>query len=114
MSDIENFKKFYDPFAETTSGNSDALGNIVHIRLQQRNGRKTLTTVQGLSSYLDEEKISRLIKIFKRDFCCNGTVVTHAEWGKVIQLQGDHRTKISEILSKENLVPKDLIKVHGF
>ena len=36
------------------------------IRLQQRNGRKTLTTVQGLNAYLDRDKIEKLIKIFKK------------------------------------------------
>ena len=36
------------------------------IRLQQRNGRKTLTTVQGLNTYLDRAKIEKLIKIFKK------------------------------------------------
>jgi len=36
------------------------------IRLQQRNGRKTLTTVQGLNAYIDRTKIEKLVKIFKK------------------------------------------------
>lgn len=35
-------------------------GNYVHIRIQQRNGRKSLTTVQGLASDLDLKKILKV------------------------------------------------------
>lgn len=35
---------------------------LVHIRIQQRNGRKTLTTVQGLSANYDLKKIVRTCK----------------------------------------------------
>ena len=34
----------------------------MHIRIQQRNGRKTLTTVQGLSDDYDKKKIVRVCK----------------------------------------------------
>lgn len=41
-----------DPFAdEGDLGNNQDVGsqqNYIHIRIQQRNGRKTLTTLQGL------------------------------------------------------------------
>ncbi|CDP05492.1 unnamed protein product [Coffea canephora] len=39
----------FDPFAEANADNSGAGSkDYVHIRIQQRNGRKSLTTVQGL------------------------------------------------------------------
>ncbi|KAK8022148.1 translation initiation factor SUI1 [Apiospora rasikravindrae] len=49
---IENLKT-YDPFADAEADvDAVQLGgkkeDYVHIRIQQRNGRKTLTTVQGL------------------------------------------------------------------
>ena len=43
--------------------------SIVHIRAQQRNGRKSVTTVQGLPAQLPMKK---LLKTLKRDLCCNG------------------------------------------
>lgn len=49
-------------------------------RIQQRNGRKTLTTVQGLSSDYDLKKI---VRACKKEFACNGTVVEHPEYGEV-------------------------------
>lgn len=62
---IQNLQTI-DPFAD----DGDELGasknsNYVHIRIQQRNGRKTLTTVQGLPSELDFQKI---LKAFKKVF----------------------------------------------
>ncbi len=53
---------------------------FVPCRIQQRNGRKTLTTVQGLSSDYDLKKI---VRACKKEFACNGTVVEHPEYGEV-------------------------------
>lgn len=58
-----NFLTFSDPFADAVgSANEDVQDGLVHIRIQQRNGRKTLTTVQGLSSNYDLKKIVRSCK----------------------------------------------------
>lgn len=47
-------------------------------------------------------------------FACNGTIVEDEELGEVIQLQGDHRTKVQQFLIEEKIADKDQIKVHGF
>jgi translation initiation factor 1 len=99
----------------------------IHIRLQQRNGRKTITTVQGLPDKYDPKK---LLKAMKKEFACNGVVQssvdsddedaaeapkTATDFGKVLQLQGDHRVKVKEFLITCGLVSekeaKDLIVV---
>ena len=49
-----------------------------------------------------------------QEFACNGTVVEHPEYGEVLQLQGDQRTKICEWLVQIGLAKQDQIKVHGF
>ncbi len=36
--------------------------SLVHIRIQQRNGRKTLTTIQGISQDYDLKKIAKECK----------------------------------------------------
>merc|ERR1711971_42498 len=55
MSNITNLDKV-DPFADAAKGD-DGSGpvqdGLVHVRIQQRNGRKTLTTIQGLSAEYD-------------------------------------------------------------
>lgn len=110
-SSIQNLTSF-DPFADTEP---DEFGskttNYVHIRIQQRNGRKSLTTVQGLPDEVDFKKV---LKAFKKQFCCNGTVVEDPELGKVIQLQGDQRKNVSQFLIDEGIVKKSIVKIHGF
>ena len=104
---IENLKTF-DPFAGDEGGVQEGL---VHIRIQQRNGRKTLTTIQGLSAKYD---LKRIVRACKKEFACNGTVVEHPEYGEVLQLQGDQRHKICDWLTKTILVKSDQLMVHGF
>ncbi|KAA8491798.1 Protein translation factor SUI1-like [Porphyridium purpureum] len=84
--------------------------NLIHLRIQQRNGRKSLTTIQGLDKKLDLEK---LMKAFKKEFCCNGNVVEDATLGRVIQLQGDQRENVRKFLVEEEIADKKMIKVHG-
>ncbi|KAI3691557.1 hypothetical protein L2E82_49922 [Cichorium intybus] len=59
---------------------------LVDICVQQRNGRKSLTTVQRLKKDFSYNKI---LKDLRKEFCCNDTVVQDSELGLVIQLQGD-------------------------
>ncbi|MFS8025572.1 putative NADH:ubiquinone oxidoreductase, 30kDa subunit, SUI1 domain, SUI1 domain superfamily [Helianthus anomalus] len=127
------------PFAEANAENSGAAGSkeYVHIRIQQRNGRKSLTTVQGLKK---EFSYNKILKDLKKEFCCNGTVVQDPQLGKVIQLQGDQRKNVSTFLIQviivytiilllfftkrikcvicvffqAGIVKKEHIKIHGF
>lgn len=70
-----------DPFAEANAEDSGAGSkDYVHIRIQQRNGRKSLTTVQGLRK---EFSYNKILKDLKKEFCCNGTVVQDPELGQV-------------------------------
>ena len=95
MTNIQNLKAF-DPFADAAKGDDESVQDgLVHVRIQQRNGRKTLTTVQGLS---DEYDLKKIIKVAKKEFACNGTVVDHSEYGEVLQLQGDQRENICKLL----------------
>jgi len=111
MSNIVNLDKI-DPFADAAKGDESGVQDgLVHIRIQQRNGRKTLTTIQGLSTEYDLKKI---VRACKKEFACNGTVIEHPEYGEVLQLQGDQRTKICGWLTKTGLVRSDQLKVHGF
>jgi len=108
---IQNLNTF-DPFADAIKGTQEGVQDgLIHIRIQQRNGRKTLTTVQGISNEYDKKKI---VKACKKEFACNGTVVEHAEYGEVIQLQGDQRENICQFLTKIGIAKPEQLKVHGF
>uniref|UniRef100_A0A8C1UI35 Eukaryotic translation initiation factor 1b-like n=1 Tax=Cyprinus carpio TaxID=7962 RepID=A0A8C1UI35_CYPCA len=109
MSNIQNLQSF-DPFADATKGDDllpAGTEDKIHIRIQQRNGRKTLTTVQGISDDYDKKK---LVKAFKKKFACNGTVIEHPEYGEVIQLQGDQRKNICQFLLEINIVKEEQLK----
>lgn len=86
--------------------------------MQQRNGRKTVTTVQGLPDQYDPKK---LLKAMKKKFACIGHVIDSADsdedespapagakapvkkapgqdFGKVLQFSGDQRNHVKEFL----------------
>ena len=64
---IQNLAGF-DAFKDADEEAGDQ--SKVHIRVQQRNGRKCITTVQGLNQDLDLKKI---LKALKKQECCNGS-----------------------------------------
>ncbi|EEE55519.1 hypothetical protein OsJ_03741 [Oryza sativa Japonica Group] len=104
----------FDPFAEANAEDSSVGAgskDYVHVRIQQRNGRKSLTTVQGLKK---EYSYNKILKDLKKEFCCNGTVVQDPELGQVIQLQGDQRKNVATFLVQAGIVKKESIKIHGF
>jgi translation initiation factor 1 len=118
MTDLGSLSAPFDPFADA-AGALDGVGGEggleqgkVHIRIQQRNGRKCITTVTGLSKKLDLKKIQKAIK---KEHCCNGTVLKDEESGQeVLQFQGDQRDAVKTFLIKEEISDKESIKVHGF
>uniref|UniRef100_A0A4X2K7J8 SUI1 domain-containing protein n=1 Tax=Vombatus ursinus TaxID=29139 RepID=A0A4X2K7J8_VOMUR len=113
MSSIQNLQSF-NSFVDATK--SDDLlpagtGDYIHIRIQKRNCRKTLTTIQGTANDYDKNK---LMKAFKKKFACNGAVIEHPEYGEIIQLQGDQRKNICQFLLEDDIVKEEQLKVHGF
>jgi translation initiation factor 1 len=91
-----------DPFTDSH--------DIVHIRIQQRNGRKCLTIIHGIAKDLDLHKIA---KYLKKMYNTNGHVSTDAQYGDIIQLQGDQRKNVYDSLIEWKICEKGDIKVHG-
>lgn len=69
-----------DPFADATKGDDRlpaGTEDYIHIRIQQRNGRKTLTTVQGISADYDKKKLVKAFKkVQSRDSCISSLALT--------------------------------------
>ena len=108
---VANTSAKADPFDEGDGDTGGVQKDDIHIRIQQRNGRKTLTTIQGISQDYD---LKLIIRAIKKEFHCNGTVVDHPEYGEVLQLQGDQRLNIRTFFTKTGLADKSKIKMHGF
>eukprot|EP00440_Ansanella_granifera_P054469 gb/GFBE01059041.1/.p1 GENE.gb/GFBE01059041.1/~~gb/GFBE01059041.1/.p1 ORF type:complete len:118 (+),score=49.35 gb/GFBE01059041.1/:1-354(+) len=94
----------------------------VHIRMQQRNGRKSWTTVAGFPETARLPKsgkvlavdFDKILRALKKTFKTNGVLIKDAEHGSVIQLQGDIRKEVAEFLIEVTaLVTKDQIMIHG-
>eukprot|EP00442_Polarella_glacialis_P006494 CAMPEP_0115075276 /NCGR_PEP_ID=MMETSP0227-20121206/15782_1 /TAXON_ID=89957 /ORGANISM="Polarella glacialis, Strain CCMP 1383" /LENGTH=119 /DNA_ID=CAMNT_0002462289 /DNA_START=152 /DNA_END=511 /DNA_ORIENTATION=+ len=101
---------------------SDADTKKVHIRMQQRNGRKSWTTVAGFPESVRLPKsgtvlavdFDKILRALKKTFKTNGVLIRDAEHGSVIQLQGDIRKELASFLIEvTGLITRDKVMVHG-
>ena len=106
--DFDNNIK-YDPLAEL---NQEVSENKIHLRIQKRNARKCVCTIEGLT--FDEDKLKEIMKNMKKSFACNGTIIDHDEFGKIIQLQGDIREKAKTMLVEKYNISGENIILHGY
>jgi translation initiation factor 1 len=81
----------------------------IHIRLQKRNGKKSISIVSGLPTTLD---FKSTLKVLKKSLNCNGCITTDEESGQILQVQGDHRLKLKEYILDKNLSLKEDIVMH--
>eukprot|EP00921_Rhytidocystis_pertsovi_P004909 GHVQ01008520.1.p1 GENE.GHVQ01008520.1~~GHVQ01008520.1.p1 ORF type:complete len:203 (+),score=38.25 GHVQ01008520.1:216-824(+) len=113
--DIQNLGVSGDPFSNATAnegdvGVSSSGSSLIHIRNQQRNGRKSVTTVQGLDKGFD---LKKMVRALKKEYSCNGTVIEDPDHGPIVQLQGDKRQDVKSFLEREGICSSDQIRVHG-
>lgn len=72
-------------FADRTKGEALPLAsteNYIHIWIHQRNNRKTITTVQGIS----EEDNEKALEHVEAESTCNDTVTEHQESVEIIKV----------------------------
>mmetsp|Transcript_31032 Transcript_31032/g.62619 ORF Transcript_31032/g.62619 Transcript_31032/m.62619 type:complete len:92 (-) Transcript_31032:294-569(-) len=90
--------------------------------MQQRNGRKSWTTVQGFPERVRLPKSGRqmdvdfdkILRALKKTFKTNGTLIKDDEHGTIIQLQGDIRKEVAEFLiDATGIITKDQVMIHG-
>lgn len=109
-----------DDESTTLAGKRTITPRSVHIRGQQRNGRKSLTLIEGLPTDLNMHKILRYMK---KMYSTNGTVLKpkdketgenlgQEDW--VLQLQGDLREDARNFLIKYKICEDTEVVVHGF
>jgi len=109
--DLEQFGVTFEEEELDMSNKSLCNSTKVHIRIQQRNGKKSIYSISGLPQDLDFKKI---IKILKKSLKCNGCVNDDDEViGKVLQLQGDHRVALRDFLIDQKICTREDIVIHG-
>ncbi|ELW67900.1 Proteasome assembly chaperone 1 [Tupaia chinensis] len=96
----EESRTSFHPFADSSKGDDllpAGTQDYIHLRTQQRNGRNTVSIVQGIAD--DHHKK----KLVKKIFVCCGPVTEHPEYGEVTQLQGDQRKDTCQFLVQTGL-----------
>eukprot|EP01103_Thecamoeba_quadrilineata_P010064 TRINITY_DN2079_c0_g1_i1.p1 TRINITY_DN2079_c0_g1~~TRINITY_DN2079_c0_g1_i1.p1 ORF type:complete len:121 (-),score=7.34 TRINITY_DN2079_c0_g1_i1:28-390(-) len=101
-----------DPFSDSFGDKENVQSNSVHIRIFQRNARKRITNIEGLSEKLD---LNRILKTLRKQLCCNGCLLEDdPDRGIMIQLQGEHRQEVASFLVSEEICEKNQIVIHGY
>jgi len=72
--------------------------NEVVISVAQRQGKKQVSIIKGLDLF--GVKLSDASKLFKKKFSCGSSVVKGADQKDLVEVQGDHREEISELIVK--------------
>ncbi|CAD7948539.1 unnamed protein product [Amoebophrya sp. A25] len=110
---MASFKPEDELFGQTGAGmdggEEDVTRQYIHIRNQQRNGKKSFTLITGVPSCFNHKKI---VKYLKKSLNCNGNIVEDETFGTVIQLQGDQRNDVAQFLYEEGIAEKDQIRKH--
>ncbi len=83
---------------------------FIDIRIQKRNNKKCHTFIEGLG----EIDFKPLLKQMKKKFQTNGAILEDEEFGKIVQIQGDHREGVKQLILSEKLFMEEQIRVHGF
>lgn len=83
----------------------------IHVRAQQRTTRKYITIVEGVPT---DCSLKKILKVMKKKFVCNGTILKNDAKEQIINLSGDQRHKVKEFLVKYNIASDNDIILHGF
>lgn len=86
---------------------------VAHLRLQKRNGRKSITTITGLEQDLD---FIRILRALKKKFKCIGSldIKDGTDIVLAIKLSGDQRENVKNFLLSEEIIPEERnIIIHG-
>ena len=86
----------FDPSAELIQ-KSRTLENVV-ISVNQRNGRKYLTTIKNIEYHIGELSPIDFLKACRDKFTCGGCIVKDDEGNILVQLQGNHREAVKAFL----------------
>lgn len=85
----------------------------IHIRIQQRNGKKSVTVIENLTGSDSKLDLNFILKTLKDFMHCGGSI-KETEGGNVIILNGDQRSNIKTFLVSNHIANKNDVIVHGF
>ena len=92
------------------NNSNDVTSTLIEIHVKQRNGRKCITTVEGLGN--DKDKLKSISKTLGKKLCCSASVKKDDDGNLFIKFQGKDIKTIRDHLISEGYEEKD-IRVHG-
>ena len=111
-STSDAINSLFNASVTTTAVTTNRTGKI-HIRPQQQ-GKRWVTTIEGLDDDLDQERISRAMK---KAFHCAAKVVKSPDGADIIMIQGNHRDDSLEWLIAQEVITekegKERVILHG-
>lgn len=116
QGDMSLFSEKKNSVSRKKDGERIVQAKSVHIRAQQRNGRKSICLIEGLPEDLN---LIKILRYMRKMFSTNGTVLKpkndpNKRLAEVIQLQGDFRHDAANFLLKYNICDKEEVVIHGF
>jgi translation initiation factor 1 len=117
MSTILNLNKQYpfkDNFEDETNADTIQPKYDIHIRNKQRNGKKSITTVEGLNS-IPEKDLKKYVSFITKKYGVGGTVLKDEKTGDfILSFNGDIRNKVKTFLIEKLNCEESEIFIHGF
>lgn len=83
--------------------------NYIEIYIRQRNGKKCITSIEGVNNFIDDDHIKLFIKKIKKNLNCRCNINDN-----LIELSGDQRNNLQSLFIKWGIVKSDQIKIHGY
>ena len=84
----------------------------ITISVEQRNGKKKITHIIGLSK--DEElDLNKILSYFKKKYSCNGYITDDDQFGKIISLFGNQNDNVFNFIIENSIEKSDNIIIKG-
>jgi translation initiation factor 1 len=105
----------FDDFTQNDNNKSTNAENTasesIDIHVKQRNGRKRITTVEGLGN--DKDNLKSISKELRKKMSCSGSVNSNDDGEYFIKFSGKNTAVIIQYLMEKLHYKREQIHVHG-
>ena len=82
----------------------------ITISVEQRNGKKNITHIIGLSKELD---LNKILPYLKKKYNCNGHIADDENFGKIISLSGNQKNNVFNFIIENDIEKPENIIIKG-
>ena len=103
-----NFTTFYNPSDELDVLDQEM--SKINVKVQPRKKKKFWTLIEGLC--FEDNELKTMLRIMKKTFACNGTIIRDSEHGIIVQLQGNLSQDVKDLLMENYQIKDETIVLH--